>query len=228
MRKLSWRRSAVGPWALAVLMGLVTTLAVARSLGQSRALIDRYGRPVTVMVAERDLEIGEVVETGDVVERSLPSSVVPAAAYGATDEVVGRTVLAPVVAGLPVVRRHLAPESAAGIGALLEAGLRAVSVPRTDSSVPVIRGDRVDVLATLDPAAAPGLEPTFAVATRALVVDVNEAAAVVAVSPEESKRVAYAVAQGVVTLVVTPVAPDVVTPVAPDRGAPEAGRDPDL
>lgn len=219
MRKLFWRRSSAAHWALAVVMGIVTTVAVARSLGQSRALIDRYGYPVTVVVAERDLEMGDVVEAADVVERLLPSSAVPTSVYRQSSEVVGRTVLAPAVAGLPLVRRHLAPESAAGIGALLQSGLRAVSVPRNDSSVPVIRGDRVDVLATLDPAAAPGLEPTFAVARRAVVLDVSEAAAVVAVSPEEAKRVAYAVAQGVVTLAIVPLTPDPAPDTRPDSEA---------
>ncbi|HEX7276722.1 MAG TPA: hypothetical protein VF244_05050, partial [Acidimicrobiales bacterium] len=62
-------------------------------------------------------------------------------------------------------------------------------------------GDTVDVLATFDPAgAAEGVAPTFPVAVAALVVDVGDESAAVAVTPDEAARVAFALASGVVTL----------------------------
>ena len=59
------------------------------------------------------------------------------------------------------------------------------------------------MLATFDPSAAPGHEPTFPVATGAVVVDVREESVTIAVDPEEAKRVAFASAHGAVTLTVT-------------------------
>ena len=57
------------------------------------------------------------------------------------------------------------------------------------------------MLATFDPAGGPdGAAPTFPVAVAALVVDVGDDSATVAVGPHEAARVAFAVATGVVTL----------------------------
>jgi Flp pilus assembly protein CpaB len=131
---------------------------------------------------------------------------------------VGRTVVVPLFRGASVVVGNLAPDGLQGLAALLPADSVAVAVPTGTSSVPLRRGDRVDVLATFDPP-APGEEPTFAVAESALVVDVGPEAASVAVAPEAARRVAYAVAAGTVTLAVTaavtPVPPAPLPPPAP-------------
>jgi Flp pilus assembly protein CpaB len=132
----------------------------------------------------------------------MPAAFVPEGSLGATAAAVGRTVIVPLFRGGAVVASNLAPDGLQGLAALLPAGTRAVAVPTGTASVPLRRGDRVDVLATFDPPAA-GQDPTFAVAEAALVVDVGPEAASVAVGPEEAKRVAFAVAGGTVTLVVT-------------------------
>jgi hypothetical protein len=63
-------------------------------------------------------------------------------------------------------------------------------------------GDTVDVLATFEGDSS-SEEPTFPVATGARVVDVGEDVITVAVLPEEARRVAFAVAHGVVSVAVT-------------------------
>jgi Flp pilus assembly protein CpaB len=122
-----------------------------------------------------------------------------------------------VFEGAAVVSGNVAPEGLSGLAALLPAGARAVAVPTGAASVALRRGDRVDLLVTFDPPPA-GEAPTFPVAVAALVIDVGPEAAAVAVDPEEAVRVAYAVAAGVVTIVLTAE----TSPAAPARPAPPA------
>jgi Flp pilus assembly protein CpaB len=75
-----------------------------------------------------------------------------------------------------------------------------VAVPAGGASAPVRTGDVVDVLATFDAASSITGDATSAVATGALVVDVGDDAVTVAVAPDEARRVASAVAHGLVTL----------------------------
>ena len=96
---------------------------------------------------------------------------------------------------------QLAPDGRRGLAALLPPGSRAVAVPNGRPGLALVRGDQVDVLATFDPAGvSDGAPPTFPVALGALVVDVGDESASVAVSPDEAARVAFALASGVVTL----------------------------
>jgi Flp pilus assembly protein CpaB len=156
--------------------------------------------------------------------KSMPAAFLPQGAMTATGAVVGRTVVVPLFPGSPVVAGHLAPDGLEGLVALLPPGGRAVAVPTGPASVALRRGDRVDVLATFDPPPA-GEDPTFPVAEAALVVDVGPEAVAVAVAPAEALRVAYAVAAGVVTLVltaeVTPGRP--ARPAQPAPGTPRTG-----
>lgn len=199
-------RSNLAYWAVAVAVALATTLLVAGLAGRASSLSSRYGALRPVVVADRDIGLGRVIEADDVSERQVPASLVPGDAPDREDEVLGRVVVAPAVAGLPLVPGHLAPTGSVGLSALVPDGSRAVAVPNSSSATPVRAGDRVDVLATLDPAAAPDLEPTFVVAAAAVVVDVTESAVTVAVSPDEAKRVAYSTVQGAVTLSLLPLA----------------------
>jgi hypothetical protein len=77
-----------------------------------------------------------------------------------------------------------------------------VAVP-TGSGLPLRVGDRVDVLATFDPGVSGDGEPTFAVARGAVVVHVGKEAVTVAVAEAAAPKVAYALAAGTVTLVLS-------------------------
>ena len=112
-------------------------------------------------------------------------------------------VVAPVFDGQAVVRRQLAPWGLTGAAALLPPGKRGISVAAGPAAAKLAKGDTVDVLATFDPATAPGKDPTFTVATGAPVIDVGGEAVTIAVDPEEAARVAFAVAHGAVTVVLS-------------------------
>lgn len=225
LRRLS--RSPVLYWAAVAVLALLTASVVGRLVGQARAAAARYGSLRPAAVATRAVEVGGVVGAGDVVVRQVPAAFLPDDAIASSDEVVGQTVVVPVFPGQAMVRGQLAPEGRRGIAALLPPGARAVSVPTGMASPPLEKGDVVDVLATFDPEAADG-EPTFPVARGALVVEVGEEAATVAVTAEEASRVAFAVANGVVAVAITagPPAAAQRTPLAtsPSTTRPTATR----
>ena len=136
----------------------------------------------------------------------VPGALAPAGSLASAQEAVGRTVVVAVFAGLPVMEGHLGASGLKGVAALLPPGTRAVAVPNGGAPLPLVAGDHVDVLATFDPSGDPsgspatGHDPTFPVARGALVVDVGDDSATVAVGPQEAARVAFAVTTGVVTL----------------------------
>jgi Flp pilus assembly protein CpaB len=194
-------RSPLAYWLVVVVLALLTGMVAARSVGNAGALAARYGPLRPVVVAVRALEPGSVVGTGDVIVRQVPGSLVPEGAVTSTGDAAGRTVVAPAFPGVPLVAGQLAPDGRRGLGALLPPGSRALAVPNGRPGLALIRGDSVDVLATFDPTgASDGAPPTFPVALGALVVDVGDESASVAVTPDEAARVAFALATGVVTL----------------------------
>ena len=212
MRLRRLARSPLAYWVAVVALAAVTASLVARQVDTAGAQAALYGRLRPIVLATHTVEIGSVVRAADVAVRSMPAAFLPTGALATTDVVVGRTVAVPLFQGSAVLAGHLAPDGLEGVAALLPAGTRAVAVPAGPASVVVRRGDRVDVLATFDPPPA-GEEPTFPVAEAAPVLDVGPEAVTVAVAPEEAKRVAYAVAAGVVTLTLTAE----VTPAVPAR-----------
>lgn len=222
MRLRRLARSPLAYWVAVVALAALTASTIAGQVNRAGAREAQYGRLRPVVTAAREVEVGSVVRASDVVVRAMPAAFLPDGAVGATDDVVGRTVVVPLFRGSPVVAGQLAPDGLEGVAALLPAGGRAVAVPTGPASVSLRRGDRVDVLVTFDPPPA-GEEPTFPVAEAALVVDVLPEAVAVAVDAREAVRVAYAVAAGVVTLVLTAtVSPAGPTP--PPRPAPGTPR----
>jgi pilus assembly protein CpaB len=207
-------RSPLTYWVAVGGLALVTTLAISGLLGRARVEAARYGSPKPVLVATRDLSPGARVGAGDVEVRSLPSGLVPSDAVGDADQARGRVVVTAVYEGQAVVRRQLAPWGLTGAAALLPAGKRGIAVAAGPAAAKLTKGDTVDVLATFDPATpqAAGKEPTFPVAVGASVIDVGGEAVTIAVDPEEAKRVAFAMAHGAVTVVLSSVTTPAGTP----------------
>lgn len=197
LRRLS--RSPLVYWVAVIALACFTGSTVARSVGRAQAQAARYGHLRPVVTAAHPVDVGSVLRAADVVVRIMPAAFLPDGSLGATSAVVGRTVVVPLFRGAPVLASNLAPDGLQGLAALLPPDTRAVAVPTGTASIPLRRGDRVDVLATFDPP-APGEDPTFPVAEDALVVDVGPEAASLAVGPDEATRVAYAVASGTVAL----------------------------
>ena len=183
-------------WTAAIGLAALTALVVHGLVARAEEARRRWGDVVDVPVAATKLAPGDVVDEADVVVQRWPAALLPAGALA--DPPVGRVVVAPVLAGEPFVRGRLAPEGLSPIAALLPPGTLAVAVPAPALALAV--GDRVDVLATFDPSVTGDSEPSFAVAEAAVVVAVGPDSVTVAVSEHEAPRVAFALAQGVVTL----------------------------
>lgn len=201
LRRLS--RSPLFFWFVVAVLALLTAGVVGRLVGRARADAARFGSLRTAAVASRPLDLGAVVRASDLELRTVPAAFLPEGWVASADEAVGRTVIAPVGRGEPVLRADLAPWGLRGVAALLPPGGRAVAVPTGAASPVVHAGDVVDVLATFDAREAAGGDPTFAVAVGALVLDAGAEAATVAVTTAEASKVAYAVAHGAVSLAVT-------------------------
>lgn len=182
---------------LVVAVALLTGVVVHRTTAEAEATAARYGLRSTVAVVSRDLAAGDTVRPGDVALLERPVALVPDDAV--TDDPTGRVVRDDVVTGEVLVARRLADADRSGTTALVPAGWRAMAIPVVDAPLPVSRGDHVDVVASFDPSMADG-QPSQVVAEGAVVVDVSDDALTVAVPRRDVTRVAFALANGIVTL----------------------------
>jgi Flp pilus assembly protein CpaB len=184
-------------WTLAGALALLTALVVGGLVARADAARRRWGALEPVAVATRTLHAGDAVAAADLRIQPWPVGLAPDGIVA--DVAPGTVVTATILAGEPFVRDRLAPTGLSAAAALLPAGTRALAVP-APAGLPLRVGDRVDVLATFDPAAAPDHDPSFAVAENAVVVAVADQAVTVAVAEADAARVAFALAAGTVTL----------------------------
>lgn len=191
------RRHPVSFWAFAVALALLTGTTVSRLVADASARAARLGGLRPVPVAARAIEVGQSIDGGDVEVRRLPGALLPSGRVARGPA--GHTALVPIAPGEVLLEAKLAPWGRRGVAALVPSGRQALAVPVEGAKLPVRPGDQVDVLATFDTAEG-GQEPTFPVASGALVVDVSEEAVTVAVTGHEAPRVAFAMARGTVTL----------------------------
>ncbi len=146
------RSRLLATFLVALLVAGAASLFVFQKLRQSTARASSGSR---VVVAARDLEIGQKLSEGDLKVVDWPGSS-PTGAFSKASDIVGRAVLYPVFDGEVLLQAKLAPEgSGAGLPAVIPAGMRAVSI-RVDDVVAVAGfvgpGTRVDVLLTGNPA----------------------------------------------------------------------------
>lgn len=185
-------------WTAATALAVVTASTLSGAAGAARHARQQWGTSVAVVVATRDVAVGQRIVVADVATRVQPLASLPAGALRATASAVGRVAVVALFRGEVVGRGHVGAAGARGAPALVPVGRRGVAVPTGASSAPVERGDLVDVLAL----SATGTGDAAVIASGALVVDVGENAVTVAVSPAEAARVAGAVARGAVALAI--------------------------
>lgn len=180
-----------------VTLAVVCALVVLRTTGRAEAAVDRYGRHVTTWVVTAELEPGDVIDPGDVTAERRPASFVSRGA--ATEDPTGRRVTQVLAVGEVVVDQRLAGGDRRGAAALVPEGWRAVAVPALEAVLPVEVGQRVDVLAAVDPSGTGAVGAT--VAEDGVVVHVSDDGTVtVAVTPSQATRVIAALAGGLVAL----------------------------
>lgn len=195
------RRHPLAFWAVATALAVLTGFTVARLVGTAADRAARLGGLRSVPVAARPLDAGQRVTGGDVEVREVPRAALPDGVVARSP--VGHATVVPVARGEVLMEAKLAPWGRKGVAGLVPRGRRALAIPVERGGVPVRRGDRVDVLATFETAEA-GTEPTFPVASGALVLDAADEVVTVAVTAHEAPRVAFAVARGAVALALAP------------------------
>jgi pilus assembly protein CpaB len=175
------------------------------------------GPQQSVIVAARDLALGQTITPGDVRRESRYRSQTPREAIRSSAGAVGRVVIVPVLRGGMLFAGHLAPEERTGLDAVVPLGKRAVHITPKDGFVPP-RGSVVDVLAAFDPSVVAVDGPADAavvVASGARVLAVDDAStsgdseiayagATVLVTETEARAIAFAAATADLTLAVTP------------------------
>jgi pilus assembly protein CpaB len=121
-----------------------------------------------IVLATRDLEPGAVLKDQDI-QLADWSGPIPTGASTRPQDLVGRGVMAPIVAKEPILESRLAAKGAGGgLASMIPPGMRAVAIHVSDvSSVAgfVVPGMRVDVLISGN---APGVDSHLGTVTRTL------------------------------------------------------------
>ncbi len=201
-RLLRLRRHPTAYWAAVGVCAALTALVIGTLVTRADAARRRWGDAEPVVVATRGIEPGQAIGPGDVDVTHWPVALIPRGSLREVPE--GQVVTVPLGVGEPVLSHHLGGSGSGGLAARLPPDSRGIAVPVGPAALALSPGDLVDVLATVDPSVSGGEDPTFAVAHGALVVDVREDTATIAVSVDDVPRVAFAVAHGIVTLALVP------------------------
>ena len=182
-------------WILALGMAACTSIAIFRLAAAADARARYWGTLASVPVVTAPIAAGAIIDTADFEMRSLPESLLPSS--GVVFEPAGLTAILPLWPGEVLVEAKLAPAGVDGPAAMLQAGERAVAVPKNETTPPVAVGDRVDVILTLEPQSA------GPIARAARVLHVNEVAVTLAVGADAAASVAFGAAQSALSLAVT-------------------------
>jgi Flp pilus assembly protein CpaB len=196
-------------------------LCTARIVAVDMALLHRraasLGPQRAVVIAARDLPLGSTLRRSDLRVTRMYSSLEPHGAQTDPSALVDRVIAVPVLAGEPVLARHLAPASRTGLDGIVPAGSRAVRVV-TDDGLRPRPGDVVDVLVSLDPSIVVrggGGEGAATVAHAARVLTVDDSGGgtgksaggvgvTLLVTETEARTIAFAAANGSMMLALAP------------------------
>jgi pilus assembly protein CpaB len=206
-------------------VGTAVVVAAGAAFGVWRSLerVREEGQVKTaaVIVAAQDIVDGARVDRMAVSVEQWPIAAIPAGAYVSLDSVVSRVTRVPIFKGEPMLPGRLAPVGTGpGLEVKISPGKRAMAVRIND--VAGVAGliqpnSRVDVLVTLKDQRNPGSDQEqraklFMENMRVLSVGaevergpdgkpINATTATLEVTPEESERLAVAVNQGTIQLV---------------------------
>jgi pilus assembly protein CpaB len=201
---------------IALIVALCATYGVFRAFNVIRA--GSHVAMAQVVVADRDIPEGHMIDRRDLHTAAWPAASVPAGAFTAGDSVVGRITRVSVFTGEPMVPGRLAPVgTGGGIEVKITPGKRAMAIRIDD--VAGLTGliqpnSRVDILVNMVDAAAGGkrVAKLFMENMRVLSVGtqiiraengrpIRAASATLEVTPEEAERLAIAVGTGSIQLV---------------------------
>ncbi len=141
---------------LAVVFGLLAAVAIYRYLAQYDKMIrEKKIAEQPVVVAIKDLPFGSVLDETNVEAVGWPVEIVPAGASTSPQDLYGRVVKSPVVAGEALLETKLVPIGMnRGLAILIPEGMRAMTVPvNVWSGVAgfVLPETKIDLVVTIRP-----------------------------------------------------------------------------
>ncbi|HTK14836.1 MAG TPA: Flp pilus assembly protein CpaB [Acidimicrobiia bacterium] len=204
-------------WFAAIVVALTTARVVGGDLATLHRRAASLGPQVSVIVATRDLALGQTITASDIRRERRYRREIPGVAIRRSSGAVGRVVIVPVLRDSVLFAGHLASAERTGLDAVVPRGERAVHVTPKDGFRPA-RGSVVDVLAAFDPSVVAVDGPADAavvVAGGARVLAVDDAPAsgdgdpsyagvTLLVTETEARSIAFAAATADLTLAITP------------------------
>jgi len=171
-----------------------------------------------VLVAAADLQLGTELRQEDLHVIQWPATAVPEGAFTKPEELVGRGLIQPIATNELFLPSKLAPkEAGAGLPPVIAPGFRALSVRVNDVigvAGYVLPGNRVDVVATVNPTQQPKDVTSKVVLTNVLVLasgtkierdakdnkPISVNVVTMLVNPEEAERLTLASTEGKIQL----------------------------
>jgi len=171
-----------------------------------------------VIVAAADLQLGAELRREDLRLVQWPSDAMPAGVFGKPEELVGRGLIQPVAMNEPFLPSKLASkEAGAGLPPVIAPGYRALSVRVNDVvgvAGYVLPGNRVDVVATVNPTKQPTDVTSKVILTNVLVLasgtkierdaegnkPIQVSVVTLLVNPDEAERLTLASTEGKIQL----------------------------
>lgn len=196
-RPYPWRVSirAVLRWAVVLALAGTAGLTLARTTTRLQRERVRWGAGRPTLVARVTIEAGEALDARNTELAELPAALVGDDAFVARPP--GAVAATRLSAGEVVRHDRLGRLARSPVAALVPDGRHAVAVPRGDDTLPLVVGDVVRVVAAVSD--VPGAVPVTA-ADDALVVQVTDHRAVLAVRDADLPAVARALADGAALL----------------------------
>ncbi len=199
---------------VAVAIAALATFGVYRVLENTKASSRVATRPL--VVAAKSIPEGSAIDRASLSVREWPVATIPAGAYSNADSLIGRVTRVAVFEGEPFVPGRLAPSGTGpGIEVKITPGKRAMALRINDVagvSGLIQPNSRVDVLVNIRSDGGRQVSKLFMENMRVLSVGtrverdaegkaIEAASAALEVSPEEAERLAVAVNQGSIQLV---------------------------
>jgi pilus assembly protein CpaB len=153
------RRRALLLGGLALVMG---GLAATDMAGRERALAERIGDPVPVLVSRGPIAQGDPLRPADLAIRRVPARYAPRGALRSAVEVTGLVAAAAIPADSEILAAMVDDGRTAAVGAPVRRGERVAEVVAAGSAELVQPGARVDVLVTREERAGAGGATTLA------------------------------------------------------------------
>ncbi len=186
-------------WLLVVALAFLTSGLTGHLLDGASDARHRWGQTRPVLVVSQPVATGALL-AGSVRTERWPLALLPDGPLGSLPA--AARAAGPMAAGSPVTRAALRRSGATGSDPTA-AGRQRVAVPAGTVRLPLTRGDRVDVWATVDPTLSSGRLTTHRVAEAAVVTSASARSVVVAVHTGEVPQLAEAAALATITLVAT-------------------------